>query len=224
METEFNQLLQTSKSVDEKLQQVTASDDTLQAMQVKIHHLDEAMTQTEERYQRIERKNQVLEETNSGIERNFKALQDTEEEGKALGDNLTKLSVDLDTMKAMVEQLAAGSEKAQAVTEKLTTLDETLADLDQRIQAMQQAREWLARLETRLNETYKEAHGMVELAGNIIRRDEAKNTETKGAPPLSVRDNVIRLAHSGWKTAEIARACKISQAEVELILEMAPKD
>jgi hypothetical protein len=35
---------------------------------------------------------------------------------------------------------------------------------------------------------------------------------------------VVKLAHQGWSVDEIARAVKLSKGEVELILEISPKD
>jgi DNA-directed RNA polymerase specialized sigma24 family protein len=46
----------------------------------------------------------------------------------------------------------------------------------------------------------------------------------EGAPPLQKKENVIALARQGWTKDEIAKAMKISLGEVELILEMAPRD
>jgi DNA-binding NarL/FixJ family response regulator len=84
---------------------------------------------------------------------------------------------------------------------------------------MQKAREWLARTETRLEEVGRQAEEQVKLLGTIMRK-EGGPTGDRGAPSLSARETVAKLAHQGWKVEEIARATKLSRGEVELILEL----
>jgi DNA-binding NarL/FixJ family response regulator len=87
---------------------------------------------------------------------------------------------------------------------------------------MQKAREWLAGLETRMNELYRQAQDHVKLAGNIIKSDPAPPRDSSIIPAL--RENVLRLARQGWSKEAISNALKISQGEVELILEYGGRD
>ncbi|MDR2110169.1 MAG: hypothetical protein LBP32_02560 [Spirochaetaceae bacterium] len=225
MEADFKRIIQTSQSIEEKLARVTASDDTLQAVQVKIRQLDDAMTDTEEKYQRIERKNQTLEATNDGIDRNFKALQEAEESLKSFKTELLRFSGDQQGLSVSIGKLAAQCEMVQEASEKLSALDETLTAIEARIKDMQVARGWLARTETRLEEVTKSAQEQVKLMGTILKEESGKGApRDRGAPPIGTREMVVKLAHQGWSVAEIARAVKISKGEVELILEIAPKD
>jgi DNA-directed RNA polymerase specialized sigma24 family protein len=79
----------------------------------------------------------------------------------------------------------------------------------------------LARTETRLEEVAQQADQKVEVLGNIAAGKTVAVDDAKGAPSVSVRDMVIKLKHQGWKIEDIAKSCKISRGEVELILEMA---
>ena len=96
------------------------------------------------------------------------------------------------------------------------------------MQELQKAREWLARTETRLEEVGREAEEQVKLLGSILRKEKGdgqsqEKGNDRGAPSLSARDTVTKLAHQGWKVDEIARATRVSRGEVELILELASK-
>jgi DNA-binding NarL/FixJ family response regulator len=84
---------------------------------------------------------------------------------------------------------------------------------------MQTAREWLARTETRLDEISKQSQDQLKLLGDLLKEDNPVK-KTKGAPPIGIRENVVKLAHQGWKVDEIARALHLSRGEVELILEL----
>jgi len=85
---------------------------------------------------------------------------------------------------------------------------------------MQIAREWLARAETRFEELNREAQEELKLLEAVL-KDESKKSgdSSKGAPPPSMRELVIRLARKKYPTETIAKLLKISRAEVELILE-----
>ncbi|MDR0784940.1 MAG: hypothetical protein LBE74_03535 [Treponema sp.] len=221
METEFNRLLQTSKAVDEKLAQLSASDDTLQAMQVQIRKFNDALDTSEEKFKRIERKNQTLDATNEGIDRNFKTLQESEQIAQRIGGELTYLSSEMSLFRTNIGDLAKESEKAKSAAEKISTLDATLSEIDQRIATVQASREWLARLETRLEELNKQAQDQVKLIGTLMKDSGVPLKGAKGAPPIGTRENVIKLSQQGWTVDEIARAQKLGRGEVELILELA---
>ncbi|MDR2403517.1 MAG: hypothetical protein LBD78_05760, partial [Spirochaetaceae bacterium] len=225
MEEAFNRLLLTSQGVEEKLSQVTASDDTLQAIQVQIRKLTDALDDTEERYQRIEKKNKTLETTTEGIDRNFKALDEAGAGLKRFEDELYRLSQEQDNLRQGIEKLAADSDKARMAAEKLSLLDTELSAIEKRIGDIQIAREWLARTVTQMEELDKEIQNRIKMAGNLAKDTLGKGPpKSKGAPPMATRDSAVKLARQGWTVDEIAAALKISRAEVELIIEMGPKD
>jgi DNA repair exonuclease SbcCD ATPase subunit len=222
METEFSRLLQVSGAVEEKLAEVSNSDDTLQAMQIQLRRLNDALDDTEEKYQRIEKKNQILDTTSDGIDRNFKSLQESEKVSRGITDELNQITAETSSLRAAVQALAEENTRAKEVADKLSLLDTSLSFIEERIEEMQKARQWLARAETRLEELNKESLEQVKLLENIKTADKA--FDDRGAPPLSVRENVLKLAKQGWTVDEIARAVKRGRGEVELILELMPKD
>ncbi|MDR1178230.1 MAG: hypothetical protein LBK64_05335 [Spirochaetaceae bacterium] len=225
MEADFNRLLQTSEAVEEKLVQVSSSDDTLQAMQVQLRKITDAIGESEDRFQRIEKKNQILEATNAGIDRNFKSLREAEESGARLDAQMKKLLGDLDEVRSSVEILSSEQAKVQEAAEQAAGLDETLKDIEGRIEAMNVAREWLAKTESRLQQISKDAQEEVKLLGALLKKEGSKGKPSgRGAPTIADRENVVRLAHQGWKREEIARALNLSLGEVELILELPQKD
>jgi DNA repair exonuclease SbcCD ATPase subunit len=221
MEGDFHRLIQISQAVEEKLTQVQDTDDILNTLQVQLRRLEDALRETEEKYQRIERKNDVLEETNNGIARNFKALQDSEISLAGLTANQESLSSRLEKLETGIKALAVDNEKALAAADKLGVLDQSLGAIEDRIKDMQKAREWLAGLETRMDDLYRQAQDHVKLAGNILNRDQPSR-DSSITPAL--RENVLRLARQRWTKEAISNALKISQGEVELILEFATRD
>ncbi|MDR0316823.1 MAG: hypothetical protein LBH97_07990, partial [Treponema sp.] len=228
MENDFNRLLQTSQAVEEKLAQVSSSDDTLQAVQVQLRRLEDVIKETEEKYQRVERKGQTLEETNAGIDRNFRALQESGTALKNSAETVSRLGAEMELIRASVESLSAENEKALDAAKKISSLDESLSLIEKRIEEMQVAREWLARTETELQALDKDAQQTLRLTRSLLDRENgktpAKGKSGDGAPPPRDRDNIIKLRRKGWSVDEIAKTMDISKGEVELILELSPRD
>ncbi|MDR1100649.1 MAG: hypothetical protein LBL28_09225 [Treponema sp.] len=223
METGFTRLLQTSQAVEEKLAQVSSSDDTLQGLQVQLRRLNDAIGETEEKYQRIEKKNQVLEETNDGIARNFTALQESEKTARQTGEELARIAGEIDSLHAAVEALAADNGKARETTDKLDILDESLSLIEKRIGEMEIAREWLARTETRLLDLDKQAQEQLKITSSLLNKKKESGKAPapgKGAPPPRDRDNIIKLHHQGWTIDQLSSTFSVSKGEIELILEI----
>ena len=227
MESDFNNLLRTAKSVEEKLTQISNSDDTLQAVQLKIRQLDEVIKDAEEKFQRVERKTQTLQETNDGIDRNFQALQENEQFLNRLDGTIGRLKTEVGIIQNSVETLSAENEKTLEAAEKLSTLDESIKWLEDRIAEMNKAREMATRLATELRELDESARAQLKMARSFLKQPSSSRpvaSDDGGAPPLRDRDNIIRLRRQGWSIEEIARSMNVSKGEVELTLELAPKD
>jgi len=226
MEADFNRLIKISVSVDEKLSQVTASDDTLQTMQLQLRKLEEAIGTTEDKFQRIERKSQILDNTNDGIDRNFKALQESEKISAKIGGDIERYSEDLESIKGSIEKLAGESDKAREAADKIGVLDELLEEIEERIKSMQRARQWLADAETRLEELNRQAQMQARAIDSLV-KGKASGAPVdlgEGMPTQQKIENVRLLAQQGWKKEEIAKAMKISLGQVELILDISPRD
>jgi len=227
IDSDFNRLLLTSKAVEEKLKEVSASDDMLQQVQLQIRKIGESFTGAEEKFQRIEKKNQVLDTTNDGIDRNFKDLQESEKTIKKVNTELQRITDDIQSLRGSVENLAGQSEKARETADQMIVLDTALQGIEERITAMQKARDWIARAETRLDEINREILENLRLLGTVQKekgRKTAAAADDQGAPPINTRESVIKLATKGWKVEEIAKSLKLSRSEVELILEISPRD
>ena len=226
MEADFNRLLQISRSVEEKLTQVTASDDTLQGIQLQIRKLEEALGTTEDKFQRMERKSKILDNTNDGIDKNFKTLQESEKISTKLGGDLDRYTEDLGSIKVSIEKLARESEKASEAVNRIDVLDNALEEIEERIKSMQAARQWLANAETRFEELNRNALLQARAIEAVSKgkKSGAPVDPGDGLPMARKKENVINLARQGWKVDEIAKANNMSRGEVELILEMAPRD
>ncbi len=223
MEGDFKKLIIISQSVDSKLQQVTDSHDDLQAIQIKIKNLEELEKEISVKFERLEKKDQIIENTTTNVDKNFQQLSNLEEQIRVLNEDVTGIPVKIHDLTLKIELLSRNKKKADETARQVEALDGVLKDIEVRIENMQKAREWLAKTETRLEEVSKQAQEQVKLLGSILKDDNKSVKSSKGAPSMGSRDVVTRLAHQGWSIQEIASATKLSRGEVELILELLPK-
>jgi hypothetical protein len=121
-----------------------------------------------------------------------------------------------------VEKLFAENARAREAAEKVSALDGVLGSIEARMEKLQTARESLAKAETRFEDINKSLQEQYKLFTALLREDGPKPKDP-GAPPIGVRENVIKLKQQGWKVEEIAPIVKLSVGEVELILEMGSK-
>jgi chromosome segregation ATPase len=230
LENDFTRLLQTSQSVEQKLVQVSNSDDILQTIQLQMRHLEDVIKETEDKFQRVERKGKTLQETNDGIDRNFKSLQENEQIVKRLTDTVSLLKTDLDSIRDSVEALNAENEKARDAADKVSSLDSSIEWLEKRISEMNTARESLARLATELQNLEKKAKDQVKLAQSVMTHGDVHSAGRKkgktedSAPEQGTRENIKKLKAQGWTIEEIAKAYGMSKGAVELTLELPSKD
>ncbi len=222
LEEEYKRLIGMSQAVDLKLGQVTASNDTLAQIQLSLRSLDDLQRDVESKFQRLEKKRSILDVTAEGVDKNFQYLEDLERKLETVKGQLDTLPGEVEELFDRLEQLSLQRKDVDSAVKQLNGLDTLLSDVEKRMDNLQTAREWLARTETRLEEISRNAEEQVKLLGTIM-KDDAKGGKERGAPSLSARDTVIKLARQGWKVQEIAQATKLSRGEVELILEIAHK-
>jgi DNA-binding NarL/FixJ family response regulator len=132
----------------------------------------------------------------------------------------------LETIKTSIEKLSSESEKAALAVDRIDVLNNALEEIEERIKSMQRARQWIADAETRLEELNKQAQTQARAIDAMVKGKKSGPPADlgEGAPPMQKKENVITLARQGWSVDEIAKTMKISRGEVELILEMAPRD
>jgi chromosome segregation ATPase len=223
MEGDFKKLIIISQSVDTKLALVTNSHDDLQEIQIKIKNLEELEKDISVKFERLEKKDQIIENTTASVDKNFSQLSSLDDQIKVLNDDVGKIPEKIHDLSSKIELLSRNKKKADETAKQVEALDGLLEEIEVRVTKMQKAREWLAKTETRFEEVSKQAQEQVKLLGSILKEGNKSKAGSSGAPSMGARDVVTRLAHQGWSVQEIASTTKLSRGEVELILELLPK-
>ena len=224
MEDDFKRLLALSQGVDQKLAAVTASNDQLTQIQAEVRRLVEVADEAAEKYDRIEKKSNILDATADAVDKNFQAIGELERNVRTIDAEVREIPDRVIDLKRSLDEVMAWKPKLDAAVVRLDEVDGALVDAEKRAAELQKAREWLARAETRFDELNKKTQDHLKLLNDILKDEPAAGRKDKGAPNLSVQETVRKLAHQGWKVEEIARAVKLSRGEVELILELGGQD
>ena len=220
LESDFARLMGLSETMDAKISELQTINDDLQNMQVEIRRFQDSLTNISTRYDRLEKKNSVLDRTIIDVDNAFKNLEQIEKRLAQCGLQVDQMPEKIENVRRDVDRLVDNSGRISEAMEKLDSLDSIITETSNRIDEVMNARDGIARSETRLRDIAKQADEQVKLLGALIKQDMAKNAPSAGAPPVSVRERVIQLAHQNWKPAEIARGLNLTEGEVELILEM----
>ncbi len=223
LDADFQRLMSISKSVETRLSQVTEADDGLQLVQAKLKALDDLQHEVESRYDRLQKKGEIVDSTINGVDRSFEQLNELEKMIGLVAEKSSPLTSRLDELARRIDFLSRNKKEIDTAVGHIETMDATLSDLEERIERMQKAREWLAGTETRLEEVNKQAQEQVKLLATLVKGSESKARSGGGAPPHELRDVVIKLARQGWTVEQIAKSTQLARGEVELILELQPK-
>ncbi len=223
LEEGFVRLSTIAQGVDRRLEEVTGQSDTLTQAEARIRKIIDISAEADARYERLEKKGQVVEATVEAIDKNFRNVGEIEKTVSSLGAELKRMPERISEIERSLSALSLGKERADEAARKLAELDSIMAEAEKRIAEAQKVREWLARAETRLEEVNRQAEEQLKLLSTLL-KEEGVDKRGKGAPPGSVQETVRKLARQGWNTDEIARAVKVSRGEVELILELGGKN
>ena len=222
VEGQFARLDEVSNNIDRKVEILKNTGDDIQSYEVQMRRVEESIDKVNARYERLEKKEIVLDQTAESIGAAFEELKVLENEIRSFKNEVSGMPSDIEKIRTSIDTLMFNRDKADAVFSRISSLDELLVSMDDKMKRLQDSRSWLAAVETRLTDLSSKTDEKLRLVAALY-RSETSSTKTEGAPPLSTRENVIKLHREGWKDDEIASAMKISKGEVQLIVEFEDK-
>jgi len=223
LESKITRVGNLSESVEIKLERISDANDLLQGLQAKLNQLENLNSELTGRYDRLSEKSKFLDATVDEIDRNNESIRVIENSLKELSEKVVPLSDEVNAIEEKHVRLEKDSEKIDFVVGKVDSIDSIIAELDKKMEELGKAREWLARTETRLEELSRDTQQRIKLFGTLSKRA-AGDRKSSSSPDMSTREMVARLAREGWNSEEIATNLRLSRGEVELILELQPRN
>ena len=219
MDANFGRLMQLSDSMDKKIRDLQSTSDDLQILQGEVRRFQDTLGDISGRYDRLEKKNTVLDQTIEGVGRTFEDLRSLEERLAECTRQTAEMPETIDMLRADLNTLMEKSGSINDIADKLNNLDGILAEADRSIERVDKACEWISKTEVRLDEMKKETMEQVNLLGSLIKDGSKTKKRSAGAPPIAVRENVLKLKRQGWTVEQIASSLNLTIGEVELILD-----
>lgn len=220
MDIDFQRLLDISINVDDRIKRIGDRSDFLQTLEVQLRHLDELENDIADKYTRLDKKQNVIDKTLSGVDTNFEQMGKIEERFKKVQKAFLAFLEDLKNVNNRITILSNNKHDADLAVEKLKEFDKTMQEMETRMEDMQKARTWLAETETRLKGIYEGTQDQMKLLSSIMK---TTGKEMKGATTLGNKELVLRLSAQGWDKNDISKTTGLAISEIEMILEIAAK-
>ncbi len=220
VEESYKRIMALSGKLDKRLESVNLKHDNVQQMQLAIRNLSDLQKELDQRYDRLSKRREVIDATLEGVDRNFQQLTDLDTRIGGIHKSMGTVSNEIAVLKGRLDSLSVNKKESDMAMRNLQNLNQLMESVETRAGEMNKAREWLARIETRMEDITRQADKQMEILGALTKKSRSDGNDEGPALSVSERDMVIKLKHQGWNVEDIAKTCKISRGEVELILEM----
>ena len=155
-----------------------------------------------------------LEVVRGEIEKEFTDYQASISEKIASVDNLKQ---DIETLGATLQQIKTGMADVTKAVESIGKLDEKLAAAEERLTRIDKVMEWLAKTETRLNDSIRKGEETIAVLGELVEKPVPISAPDTQMSQTERNETAKQLIQRGWTNEKIAETLGISEGEVDLI-------
>lgn len=155
-----------------------------------------------------------LEVVRGEIEKEFTDYQTSISEKIASVDNLKQ---DIDALGSTLQQIKTGMADVTKAVESIGKLDEKLAAAEERLTRIDKVMEWLAKTETRLNDSIRKGEETIAVLGELVEKPVPISAPDTQMSQTERNETAKQLIQRGWTNEKIAETLGISEGEVDLI-------
>jgi DNA repair exonuclease SbcCD ATPase subunit len=220
LETNFNQLMAISMVIDEKKEMFTTQQDDIQNFQSKLRNFNDDLNAVASRFDRLDKKGIDLDRTIADVDRTFAKLAELEKQLRDCEQKTNALPAQLEALMQDVGRVAGSRDRINDAIKKLDMVEKELGTTENKMEEVTKSRDIITRSQMRLESLVQEADSLIKLFAAV------KTTDTKPTAPessgltVNKREQVIQLAHMGWKAVQIAERLILSITEVDLLLQI----
>lgn len=223
LQQEFSKLAELSKSIERKQIELEASNDEMQKYQIQIKNLDQSIAEINTKYSELDEKGDVLNQTIKDIDEAFSNISSIDKQFRESRRSLENLNPEISKLQAEMDKLIKNRSEINEIIEKINALDNMQSDVEDRMKSLQNSKEWLAGVESRLKSLDETITQRIKLFATVYNANDKKPREPNTSLSLSDRQNIIDLYRMNWTSQQIADAMKCTISEVELIIEISDK-
>ena len=208
-----------SSSIDSKIRDLENTNTDMQNLQFDVKRFKATLGDISNRYDILEKKNEIIEKTVADVDKAFDNLKDIERRLENCNRSTADFPTKITGLKSDVDKILENIPRVKDAIDKLDSLDGILSSSERRFEILKDDEEWLAKTEKRLDQLNKDVTGKLRTLGEVSKSSTTRLPGTKNsATAPGTRESVITLAHQGWTPETIANRLGLTIGEVELIL------
>lgn len=206
-----------SNTMNEKLDSFKTSIDTFgKAYMERLELLKDKNTAVEsELFAALDKESRGrLEVVRGEIEKEFTDYQVSISEKIASVDALKQ---NIDALDSTLQKIKTGMEDVIKAVDNMGRVDDKLAAAEERLARIDKVMEWLAKTETRLNDSVRKGEETIAVLGELVEKPVPISTPDTQMSQTERNETAKQLIQRGWTNEKIAETLGISEGEVDLI-------
>ena len=155
-----------------------------------------------------------LEVVRGEIEKEFTDYQVSISEKIASVDALKQ---NIDALDSTLQKIKTGMEDVIKAVDNMGRVDDKLAAAEERLTRIDKVMEWLAKTETRLNDSVRKGEETIAVLGELVEKPVPISAPDTQMSQTERNETAKQLIQRGWTNEKIAETLGISEGEVDLI-------
>ena len=153
------------------------------------------------------------------VDEAFENLKDLEKRLENANRQVMSLPEEIKEAQDNVDKLLENTKRIDTAMDKLDSLQEILDETEKRIDKVTRDREGIVNSENRLSKLSKDIDSKFNTLEDIAKAETSKKTTKSSSITPRKRESVKTLKQQGWRIEEIADKLKLTETEVQLILD-----
>ena len=221
LEQQFDKLMALSGSIDERIGSFRATSDDLQTMEVSVRNYKDKLDQVSQQYERLEKKNEVIERVLKDVDVSYNQLKDIEQRLSDCSRKTQSLPLEIKDVQNNVDRILQSAPKISDAVGKINSLDTMIDQTEKRINDITNVQNGIKQTELNLQELSREVKVRYDGLHQLTKEEVSKNQRPKdaGIAP-SERETIRALKRDGWSVKELASRFKRTETEIDLLLQL----
>ena len=221
LEQQFNRMIALSNTIDDRILSLNTPKDDLQSMEVTVRNYNDRLQYVSEQYDRLEKKDEVVNRIKTDVDNQFEKLKDLEQRLINCNRQAVSLPQEIKEVQGNVDRILQNGPKITDAIGRLETLDGLLEDTEKRIDALNSVQNGIKKTELDLQGLSRDVDNKFKTLQHMTQNDlRSKPAAKSQALNPQINDSVRQLKRQGWSIPEIADKLKLTENEVDLILQL----
>ncbi len=220
---DYSHIVKLSETVGQKIKNLEDTNDELQNLEIKVRKFKDDISSLSVKYDRVDKKSETIDRVATDVDNAFENLKELEQRLEKCASQVQSLPEEIRGAQDDVDKLLDNTKRINVAADKLDSLGKIIEETEEKIEKIQRAREGIVNSEDRLNKLAKEIDMKFSALEEIsqVKNEEPKATarRTSSMTPRK-KSSVKELKRQGWRIEDIATALKMTETEVQLILDM----